>query len=78
MNQMTRLSLVDRADGDLSIVAQCRLLKVARSSLYWRPAAVSEDDLRLMEGIASVVIQTTLRVNRPRTPVTRPSCPAPG
>jgi hypothetical protein len=48
MNQVARLSLVDRADAELSIVAQCRLLKVARSSLYWRPAAVSEDDLRLM------------------------------
>jgi putative transposase len=48
MNQITRLSLVDRADTELSIVVQCRLLKVARSSLYWRPAAVSEDDLRLM------------------------------
>src|ERR1700710_968730 len=31
---------------DLSVVAQCRLLKVARSTLYWRSARVSEDDLR--------------------------------
>jgi hypothetical protein len=46
MNAPARLLLVDRADVELSIVAQCRLLKVARSSLYWRPAAVSEDDLR--------------------------------
>ena len=51
MNQVARLSLVDRADPDLSTVAQCRLLRVARSSLYWRPAAVSEDDLRLMRRI---------------------------
>ena len=36
MNQVARLSLVDHADAELSIVAQCRLLKVARSSLYWR------------------------------------------
>jgi hypothetical protein len=48
MNQITRLSLVDRADADLSIVAQCRLLKVARSTLYYRAAPVSADDLRLM------------------------------
>ncbi len=47
-NQIARLSLIDRADAAFSIVAQRRLLKVARSSLYWRPAAVSEDDLRLM------------------------------
>ena len=48
MTPAARLSLVDRADGCLSIVAQCRLLKVSRSTLYWRPAPVSEDDLRLM------------------------------
>ena len=51
MTRVARLSLVDRADADLSIVAQCRLLKVARSSLYWRSATMSEDDLRLMRRI---------------------------
>ena len=51
MSQPARLSLVDRADEDLSAAAQCRLLKVARSSLYWRPAAVSGDDLLLMRRI---------------------------
>ncbi len=29
-------------------MAQCRLLKVARSTLYWRAAAVSADDLAVM------------------------------
>src|SRR5271157_1976693 len=58
MNQVARLSLVDRADADLSIVAQCRLLKVARSSLYRRPAAVSEDDLRLMRRIDELYLAT--------------------
>ena len=42
MKSAARLALVDRADADLSIVAQCRLLRVARSTLYWRPAPVSE------------------------------------
>ena len=51
MSPVARLSLVERADVEFSIVTQCRLLKVARSSLYWRPAAVSEDDLRLMRRI---------------------------
>ena len=51
MNQVARLSLVDRADHDLSVMVQCRLLKIARLSLYWRPAAVSEDDPRLMRQI---------------------------
>ena len=58
MNQIARLSLVNGADADLSIVAQCRLLKVARSSLYWRPAAVSEDDLRLMRRIDELYLAT--------------------
>lgn len=58
MTPVARLSLVDRADDDLSIVAQCRLLKVARSSLYWRPAAVSEDDLRLMRRIDELYLAT--------------------
>jgi putative transposase len=48
MSSATRLGLVDRADAALSIVAQCRLLRVARSTLYWRPAAVSAEDLDLM------------------------------
>jgi putative transposase len=48
MNPADRLALVDHADPVLSIVAQCRLLKVARSTLYYRPAPVSMDDLTVM------------------------------
>jgi putative transposase len=58
MNQLSRRSLVARADAELSIVAQCRLLRVARSSLYWRPAAPSEDDLRLMRRIDELYLAT--------------------
>jgi HTH-like domain len=58
MNQVTRLALVDRADAKLSIMAQCRLLKVARSSLYWRPVAASQDDLRLMRRIDELYLMT--------------------
>lgn len=58
MSQVARLSLVYRADAQLSIVAQCRLLKVARSSLYWRSAAVSENDLRLMRRIDELYLAT--------------------
>jgi putative transposase len=58
MNQVARLSLVDRAAAEFSVVTQCRLLKVARSSLYWRPAAVSDDDLRLMRRIDEQYLAT--------------------
>jgi putative transposase len=48
MSLAERLALVDRADLELSAVGQCRLLKVARSTLYYRPAPVSADDLAVM------------------------------
>ena len=41
MSRPERLALVDHADPALPVVAQCRLLKVARSTLYYRPAPVS-------------------------------------
>ena len=48
MNRSERLALVAHDDPVLSVVAQCRLLKVARSSLYYRPVPVSVDDLAVM------------------------------
>ncbi len=48
MSPAARLALVDPAEPALSIVAQCRLLKVARSTLYYRAVPVSAEDLRLM------------------------------
>lgn len=58
MTSAARLALVDRADADLSIVAQCRLLRVARSTLYWRPAPVSADDLALMRRLDEQYLST--------------------
>ena len=48
MTRPERLSLVDHADPAVPVVAQCRLLKVARSTLYYRPVPVSADDLTVM------------------------------
>jgi putative transposase len=48
MTRPERLALVDHDDSALAVVAQCRLLKVARSTLYYRPVAVSADDLAVM------------------------------
>jgi putative transposase len=58
MKPVARLALVDRADADLSIVAQCRLLRVARSTLYWRPGPVSVDDLALMRWLDEQYLST--------------------
>ena len=51
MNRSDRLALVDHDDPVLPVVAQCRLLKVARSTLYYRPVPVSADDLAVMRRI---------------------------
>ena len=48
MSRVERLARVDRADPVLSTMEQCLLLKVARSTLYYRPAPVSADDLAVM------------------------------
>ncbi len=48
MSAAARLGLVDPAELALSIVAQCQLLKVARSTLYYRPVPVSAEELALM------------------------------
>ena len=47
-----------RTDPDLPIAAQCRLLKVARSTLYYRPLPVSVDDLRLMRWLDEQFLKT--------------------
>src|SRR6202521_5493603 len=51
MNRPERLALVDHDDPAVPVVAQCRLLKVARSTLYYRPVPVSADDLAVMRRI---------------------------
>ena len=48
MSRPERLALVDHDDRAVPVVAQCRLLKVARSTLYYRPLPVSTDDLAVM------------------------------
>jgi putative transposase len=51
MTRSERLALVDHDDPVLPVVAQCRLLKIARSTLYYRPDPVSVDDLAVMRRI---------------------------
>ena len=48
MSAAERRTLVDQADAVLSVAAQCRLLKIARSTLYYQPAPMDPDDLALM------------------------------
>src|ERR1035441_5233661 len=71
MSPVARLSLVDRAARDLSIVAQCQLLKVARSTLYYRPAPVSADDLAVMRRLDEQYLATPFYGTRRRVAVLR-------
>ena len=76
MSAAARLSLVDSADPALSIVAQCRLLKVARSTLYHRPAPVSADDLAVMRRIDELYLATPFYGSRRLAAVLqRAGCP---
>jgi putative transposase len=48
MSVPARRALIDRDDAALPVAAQCRLLKIARSTLYYQPAPASADDLAVM------------------------------
>ena len=41
MSAPDRRAMVDRDDPSLPVVAQCRLLRIARSTLYYRPVALT-------------------------------------
>jgi hypothetical protein len=51
MNRAERLALVDHDDPVLPVTAQCGLLKVARSTLYYQPVPAGSDELAVMRRI---------------------------
>jgi putative transposase len=51
MNRAERLALVDHDDPVLPVTAQCRLLKVARSTLYYQSIPADADELAVMRRI---------------------------
>src|SRR3977135_4554306 len=71
MSRAERLALVDRADPGLSTVEQCLLLKVARSTLYYRPAPVSMDDLAVMRRMDELYLASPFYGSRRMTAVLR-------
>ena len=49
LSRAERLRMIDRGgEGELSLSRQCRLFKVSRSSLYYRPKGESAETLDLM------------------------------
>ena len=49
MSVEQRRAVVDRRHPSLSVVRQCKLLDISRSSLYYKSIGVSHDDLTLMK-----------------------------
>jgi putative transposase len=62
MSAPDRRALVDRDDAILAIVAQCRLLKIARSTLYYPSAPANLDDLAVMRRMEAASGLTVLRI----------------
>ena len=58
MTPAQRRELVDRQHGSLSIVRQCALLGVSRSSLYHRPKETSQQALSLMREMDRQYLET--------------------
>src|SRR5260370_40906293 len=48
MSRVDRRALVEREASALPISGQCRLLAISRSSVYRRPAEISEEDCTIM------------------------------
>ena len=48
MSRARRLEMTDRNHPELSVVSQCALLGISRSSVYYRPTEIDESDLQLM------------------------------
>jgi putative transposase len=57
MSRADRLRLVDGSDPHFSIARQCALLKVARSTHYYRPKGIGDDDLGLMRRIDELYLK---------------------
>ena len=58
MSPARRRQMVDRGHPSLSIVRQCALLGVSRSSIYHRPRVASAEDLSLMGEIDRQYLET--------------------
>ena len=54
MSPTERKAMIRKDRTDLSLIKQCKLLKVSRSSLYYVPVGVNEETLELMNEIDRV------------------------
>jgi putative transposase len=54
MSSAARLTMISRPHAPYTIVEQCALLKVPRSTLYYKPKPVSDDELAFMRRIDAI------------------------
>jgi len=54
MNRTSRLKMIARPHPQFTIIEQCALLKVPRSTLYYKPEPVSDEELKLMRRIDEI------------------------
>jgi putative transposase len=71
MTRPERLALVDHDDPALPVTTQCRLLKVARSTLYYQPLPVSTDDLTVMRRMDELYVASPFYGSRRMVAVLR-------
>jgi len=58
MSRAARLDMIDRSDSRVSLVRQCRLVGISRSSLYYQPKAPGAATLELMRRIDEQYLKT--------------------
>ncbi len=58
MSRTQRRQMIDRDQCEVSVVRQCELLNISRSSVYYSPAEASEYDLELMGLIDKLYLRT--------------------
>src|SRR5271154_6590371 len=71
MSAPERRAMGGRGDPILPVVAQCRLLKIARSTLYYRPAPADPDDLAVMRGMDELYLASPFYGSRRMVAVLR-------
>ena len=62
-----RRDIIDRGHSELSVVRQCELLDISRSSVYYNPVEASEYELGLMGLIDRQYLQTSFYGSRKMT-----------
>jgi len=62
-----RRDMVDRGGGSISICAQCGLLGMSRSTLYYTPSQASDKDLKMMEELDRLYLEDPTRGTRRMT-----------